>query len=470
MKNKSLIFAVIGAAMIIAITCITNYYTSPGFPWAIFPVFGVLWWPLSVYFGRSKKFKAFSVVGSLLIAGLAYLVYAVTSGDFPWYIFPVFGVLWWPLAMILGTAGRPKLFAAVSALYISAFFVLVNYVTSPAFPWAMFPIFGVMWWPLSVIINPSKRGRLFSILGSIYIILFLFAVNFITSWGHPWFIYPAFGVLWWPFSVIICGAKKYKLYAVLSVIYITAFLALVNYITSPQYAWFYYPVYGLLWWPLSMFLAKKPKLYSVVMSLLTLGYLMLINYQNSPTALWYPYAAFSLIWWPLAMFLGEKAKSIWFAVFGALSIIAYYVFLYYRLTPGAHPWYLYIILPAIWWPVTYALKDKAASILFQIISILIFAAYYSILNLILTPGYFWAINLIYPMLWALMGIYFGHTKKYFAFSICAAVVTIVYFSILNYMTTPHIIWAVYPSFAILWWPLSMYFFKVKKEKPLKAVN
>ncbi|MEX1377118.1 MAG: hypothetical protein AB1Z23_06510 [Eubacteriales bacterium] len=466
MKNKSLVFSIVFSLFSIALLFTINYVTSFAHPWFIYPAFAVLWWPLSLYFGKTKKFRAFSVIGALYIAGFSYLVNLITSTSFPWFMFPAFAVMWWPLSVLL--AKKPKAFAVVSALYISAFFAILNYTTSPGFPWAIFPIFAVMWWPLTVLINPAKRAKIYSIVGGIYILGFMWIVNYITTPSVIWFFYPAFAVLWWPISLVICGAKKYKLYSVVSTIYITAFLALVNYITSPQYIWFYYPLYALLWWPLSMFLARKPKIYSVVMSLLTLGFLALINYMNSPNTIWFLYVGFNLIWWPLAMLLGKHAKSFWFALIGAASIIGYYIFLYYRLTPGIHPWYLYIILPAIWWSVCAALKKRALTIVFQIISVVVFLAYYIILNAILTPTVFWTIHLIYPALWALMGIYFGHTKKYFAFSICAAVVTIAYFAFINYMYSPNVIWAVYPAFAILWWPLSMYFFKSKKETPQKV--
>jgi len=450
--------------MIAALMFALNYVTSWGYPWFIYPVFAVLWWPLGVYFGQNRKFKAFSVVGGLYISGFIYLVNIVNSPNFPWFIFPVFAVLWWPLAMLAGS--KPRLFSLLGAAWVSAFFVITNYIVSPNVLWFIFPVFAVLWWPLSVFL--ARKTRLFSIVASLYIIGFLALVNYLFSPAFPWIIFPAFAALWWPISVILCGAKKYKLYSVVSFLYILFFLALVNYIVSPGYIWFYYVAFPLIWWPLSMFLARKPKIYSVVMSLLAASYLALINYMNSPQVLWYPYTLFAFIWWPLAMLLGKHAKTLWFAVLGALSIIGYYVLLYYRLTPGAHPWYLYIVLPALWWPVSRAFGKKALELPFQIGSMLIFTAYYVALNLILTPQYFWSINLIYPILWAFMGIYFGHNKKFFAFSVCAAVITIAYFSILNYMTAPHVIWAVYPSFAILWWPLAMYFYRVKKDKPKEA--
>jgi len=65
--------------------------------------------------------------------------------------------------------------------------------------------------------------------------------------------------------------------------------------------------------------------------------------------------------------------------------------------------------------------------------------------------------------WAVIGDYFGSRKKYFALSIWGAGITIIFFAYINYMNTPNVIWAVYPVFAILWWPLSLYFFKVRKR-------
>ena len=61
-------------------------------------------------------------------------------------------------------------------------------------------------------------------------------------------------------------------------------------------------------------------------------------------------------------------------------------------------------------------------------------------------------------------MFFGPRKMYFGMSVCAAIVTIAFFIIVNHMTSPHTIWFVYPAFGILWWPLSMYYYKVRKKK------
>ena len=69
-----------------------------------------------------------------------------------------------------------------------------------------------------------------------------------------------------------------------------------------------------------------------------------------------------------------------------------------------------------------------------------------------------------------MGIYFGKRRRFFAFSVTAAIVTIAFFSFVNYMTSPGHIWAIYPSFAIVWWPLSLYFFKVRKQNGKQVIT
>ena len=147
-----------------------------------------------------------------------------------------------------------------------------------------------------------------------------------------------------------------------------------------------------------MFLLKKKhyKAYSLIMTLSAVAYLAIINLLNTPDFMWFQYTIFYLMWWPLVMLMGKKANSIWFAAVGAALIIAYHTALYYIQTPLVHPWYLYIILPALWWPVCMALKKHLTRIWFLLMSLAVFVAYYVTLNLILTPGYFWSVYIIYP--------------------------------------------------------------------------
>ena len=267
-----------------------------------------------------------------------------------------------------------KAFSIAGSVLITVFFVLVNYITSPGYPWFIYPTFAVWWWPMAMYIAGAKKYKLFSVTASIYTIAFFLTVNLVSSPKVMWFIYPAFAIVWWPMSQIICGAKKYRLYSVVASLYFIGFLALVNYLTSPGYMWFYYPAYAVAWWPLSMFLLKKNlyRAYSLIMTLATVAYLAIINLLNTPDYMWFQYTIFYLLWWPWVMFMGKKAKSLGFSIVGAALIIAYHTAVYYIETPLAHPWYLYIILPAVWWPVCTALKRHMHKIWFLLMSLIVF--------------------------------------------------------------------------------------------------
>ncbi|MET3193450.1 permease prefix domain 1-containing protein [Bacillus sp. OAE603] len=45
-----------------------------------------------------------------------------------------------------------------------------------------------------------------------------------------------------------------------------------------------------------------------------------------------------------------------------------------------------------------------------------------------------------------------------AYSLCGSGLLIALFLFINFYYTPNTIWFVYPTFGLLWWPLSMYFY------------
>jgi hypothetical protein len=49
-------FSLVGSLLIIGLVLFINLYVTPGFLWCIFPIFGVLWWPLAMLF-RWIKFR-----------------------------------------------------------------------------------------------------------------------------------------------------------------------------------------------------------------------------------------------------------------------------------------------------------------------------------------------------------------------------------------------------------------------------
>ncbi|MBN1777265.1 MAG: 2TM domain-containing protein [Clostridiales bacterium] len=48
-RRNNLLYSVIGSLLIIALMVFINLYYSPDTIWFVYPMFGVIWWPLSVF-------------------------------------------------------------------------------------------------------------------------------------------------------------------------------------------------------------------------------------------------------------------------------------------------------------------------------------------------------------------------------------------------------------------------------------
>jgi hypothetical protein len=102
----SLAFSIWGSALITALMLFVNFYYTPGNIWFVYPVFAVIWWPMALFFQwyRNKTKErigfAFSVCSFLLITALMLFINFYYTPDIIWFVYPVFAVLWWPLAML----------------------------------------------------------------------------------------------------------------------------------------------------------------------------------------------------------------------------------------------------------------------------------------------------------------------------------------------------------------------------------
>ncbi|SHF13827.1 hypothetical protein SAMN05444392_10877 [Seinonella peptonophila] len=191
------------------------------------------------------------------------------------------------------------------------------------------------------------------------------------------------------------------------------FLAITNYLTSPEHPWFLYPAFFLILYPVTMLLIykKQSKLYSVICSLLTIGYLALINYFTSSDHLWVIYPAYLFLWWPITLYVGKWAKTVQYAVLVSLLTILYYGALNFLFSPD-HPWVIYIAFLVLWWPIA---------------------------------------------------LHYSYKRNFFGLSIAGTILSALFFITANFITTPHTIWAIYPIFLMLWWPLSMYYFSYARK-------
>lgn len=208
--------------------------------------------------------------------------------------------------------------------------------------------------------------------------------------------------------------KHFISFSVVGSLMTMLFLAIVNYSTTPQTLWFIYPCLLLLLWPITLYFMSKKlyKQYAVVCSAMIIAFLITENLLYSPQHLWFIYAIYPIIWWPILMFLEEKAKTLNIALIGCVSTIIYY----------------------------------------------------SIINIIMSPQYPWAIYPAFLVIWWPLALYHAQKKTFVAFSVYASLLISIFFIIVNIVSSPSTVWAIYPIFVVLWWPLSMYFYVYKRKQ------
>ena len=154
--SKGFRISVVYSAMIILTLVILNILTA-AYPWSLYPIFGVLWWPLSAYFaGRKQPFQyALCATGLLLVFFLSIYVFS-SFGAHPWFIYPMLAVFWWPLSVWGAHAGAKK-FSVVAAEYIILMVLTINLLTSPGYWWWIFPAVSVIWWPLAIWLHDKNK-------------------------------------------------------------------------------------------------------------------------------------------------------------------------------------------------------------------------------------------------------------------------------------------------------------------------
>lgn len=98
---------------------------------------------------------------------------------------------------------------------------------------------------------------------------------------------------------------------------ITALMVFINLYYSPRSIWFVYPVFAVVWWPMSMYfhwLNKKTGgsmafPYSVASFVLTTMLFLFVNFYYTPHTIWFVYPVFALIWWPIVAFFNAMRQK-----------------------------------------------------------------------------------------------------------------------------------------------------------------
>ncbi len=204
-------------------------------------------------------------------------------------------------------------------------------------------------------------------------------------------------------------------------------------------------------------------------SIMSIIFFIIVNYLTSRDTLWFIYPSFILLLWPVSLQSIRKGEYKIHSIFCSIWIISFLLLINYLYSPN-HPWFLYAFYPVIWWPILMLLEQKRKTVTIAVLGSIITIIYYSVLNATLSPEYPWAIYPSFAVLWWPIVLYFARTRQFFQLSLYASLLTIIFFIIVNVVSSPNTIWAVYPIFLILWWPLSMYYFKFKRKKTIYKIK
>ena len=460
MKNKiSFSFAITGSLLIISFFIFINWITSSWFPWSIFPIFAVLWWPLSVYCYHKKSPLLMAISGTMLIIIFFIIVNRITSPWFSWSIFPIFAVLWWPLSVYCYLNKNPLLMSILGAVLTAIFFVTANWITSPWFPWSIFPVFAVLWWPLSVYCATKKKSTLFSFIGTALITIFLFLTDFVTSRQIEWAHYVFYPLLFWPVGMIL---KKYyrdiRLHILVGIL-ITAYYGFINIIISPGYPWSLFILLEIILILYTRyFWNKREELWFwttglIIFNGLLWGILLLTGIKD----LWVYQMAVSLMTGQFAIILCHKRKYKSLVIVGGLLLL-FFLIMNNLIHSSAYYWFYYPLFPVIWFWIMMIFFKKIKSVWFAWLSAVTGILYYLILNIFLSPGYPWFIYPSFALVWWPLSVNYYKTKKHLRFALFGSALIITLMVLINLTTFPAVPWCFFPIFAVLWWPLSVYFF------------
>ncbi|MFS0880815.1 hypothetical protein [Metabacillus niabensis] len=209
-KDIAFQFALAGSMMTIIFIIVVNSLSTT-YPWFIYPTFALLLWPIGIFCAKKKNHKLLSIVYSLIIIAFLVTEIYIQTPEYPWFLYALPPLLCWPVLAILDKHSQKVSTAILCSASIIGYYIMLNLILSPQHPWAIYPAFAVLWWPLALYHGKTRTFYAFSLTGSLLVIAFFAAVNAITTPDHIWAVYPIFCILWWPLSMYYYGFKKKKI-------------------------------------------------------------------------------------------------------------------------------------------------------------------------------------------------------------------------------------------------------------------
>ncbi len=155
---------------------------------------------------------------------------------------------------------------------------------------------------------------------------------------------------------------------------------------------------------------------------------------------------------------GDKLKR--FTIVASLYTLAFLTIV--NLINSDYPWVIFTVPAAIIWPLSVIKPRLFGNRLFAWGLSGAVVSYYLLLNVFFENGHPWIVYIIFAVGWYPFTLHFARNFNPFSYAAFGFIWSSVFFITVNWITTPNEIWAVYPIFAIFWWPLGVYFFGPKR--------
>ncbi|MDQ0207262.1 hypothetical protein [Alkalicoccobacillus murimartini] len=199
MKKEDVPFSIIASLFTILFLFFINWMTTPEQLWAIYPALFLLFWPLNALFKFPNGHKWYSLCASILLICILLAINLVETPGYLWILYAWLPILYWPLVVFAGRLAAMPTFSVLASIFFLLYYVGLNIYFEPGFPWFIFPAFVILWWPMSVTF--AKRPMLYSVFGALLVTLFFWNVNTLITPDVIWAVYPIFTVLWWPLTI-----------------------------------------------------------------------------------------------------------------------------------------------------------------------------------------------------------------------------------------------------------------------------
>lgn len=114
-------------------------------------------------------------------------------------------------------------------------------------------------------------------------------------------------------------------------------------------------------------------------------------------------------------------------------------------------------------------KNLDLALAFSLWSSLLFTGLFLFINFYYTPGQIWFVYPVFAVIWWPMSLYFYRIHKKsgrstaFPYAVSSFILIMALLLFINFYYTPHIIWVIYPAFALIWWPLGTLFYRLRQK-------